>query len=81
MSDHDFRFYLRTNADEFPYVAHDAWLVSGASYRGRYLDAADVPRRRVRLIHPDDDSRSVVLHADQLEPDVHPWDDAHPPTG
>lgn len=72
-SEQDRDFYLRLNADEFLHVAHDPWLVSGASYRGRYEDPPGTARRRVRRFHPEDGSQSVVLHADQLEPDVYPW--------
>lgn len=76
MSEQDLAFYLRLHADEFPHVVHAPWLVSGASYRGRYVDPPGAERRRVRLFRAGDDGDSVVLHADQLEPEVHPWKDA-----
>src|SRR4029079_9518627 len=60
MVEQDFHFYLRLNADEFPYIAHESWLVSGAAYRGRYVEAAGSMRRRVRLYHPKDERRTVV---------------------
>jgi len=69
----DLHFYLRLNADEFPHVAHQSWLVSGAAYRGRYIESPAATRRRVRLYHPEDERQTVVLHADQLEPEVYPW--------
>jgi len=73
MAEQDLHFYLRLNADEFPYVAHASWLVSGAAYRGRYIDSAGAMRRRVELQHPEDERQTTVLHADQLEPEVYPW--------
>ena len=73
MLEQDLHFYLRLNADEFPYIAHESWLVSGAAYRGRYVDPASAVRRRVRLYHPQDERQTVILHADQLEPEVYPW--------
>lgn len=73
MVEQDLHFYLRLNADEFPYVAHESWLVSGAAYRGRYVDPDWTSRRRVRLYHPRDERQTIVLHADQLEPEVYRW--------
>ena len=77
MTTADYRFFLRLNADEFPYVAHPAWLVSGQAYRGRYETDArpetSSPRRRVRIFHPDGGERSVVLFVDQLEPEISGW--------
>lgn len=78
MVEQDFHFYLRLNADEFPYIAHEAWLVSGAAYRGQYVEAAGSMRRRVRLYHPNDERRTVVLYADQLEAEVYPWTSPRP---
>ena len=71
----DHRFVVSLYADEVKTIPHEAWLVSGHTYRGRYVDAdsAAGSRRRVRLFHPDDQGRSVVLHADQLEPGSRPW--------
>jgi hypothetical protein len=68
----DLQFYLRLDPGVFPRVAHEPWLVSGASYQGRYLDLPGDGRRRVRLYHPDGDDRSAVLFADELEPEVYP---------
>ena len=73
MIEQDLHFYLRLNADEFPYVAHEPWLVSSAAYRGRYIDSAGAARRRVRVYHPADERKTAVLHADQFEPEVYPW--------
>jgi len=73
MAEQDLHFYLRLNADEFPYVAHASWLVSGAAYRGRYMDSVGAMRRRVELQHPEDGRQTTVLHAYQLEPDIYPW--------
>ena len=73
MVEHDLHFFLRINADEFPYIAHASWLVSGAPYRGRYVDPPDAVRRRVELYRPEDERQRVILHADQLEPEVYPW--------
>lgn len=65
----DHRFVVDLSADEVKTISDEAWLMSGHMYRGRYVDAdsAAGSRRRVRLFHPDDQGRSVVLHADQLE--------------
>ena len=68
----DRSFHLRLNEDEFRHIPHDGWLVNGKSYRGRFVDdmqATASSRRRVRVFHPDDATRSVVLYADQLEPE------------
>lgn len=73
MVEQDLHFYLRLNADEFPYIAHPSWLVSGATYRGRYVESGSALRRCVRLYHPEDERQTVVLHADQLEPEVYVW--------
>jgi hypothetical protein len=73
MVEQDLHFYLRLNADEFPYVPHASWLVSGAGYRGRFIDPASTTRRRVRLYNPHDERQTSVLYADQLEPEVYPW--------
>ena len=75
MSTADRRFFLRLSPHQFPYVPNEDWVVGAHTYRGQFVDEAGAAgaRRRVQLFHPGDPSRSVVLYADQLEPESHPW--------
>lgn len=56
----DFHFYLRLNADEFPYIAHESWLVSGAASGGRYVEAAGSMRRSSAVRPPATAARKVT---------------------
>jgi signal transduction histidine kinase len=70
----DRRFFFRLQPHAFLEVPLEAWLASEHAYRGQYLDNGEhIGRRRVRLFHPEDDSRGVVMFADQLDVETHSW--------